>query len=214
MRGTIMSSGGAVDNKATCVNNTASGPPSPDRGLQTYLREGTSRALAMPNRGPIRFDQTGNLAKDIIDAYLHYGFYIFENVLSDDELSDIEADILDILDRLPVERGSPLDTKGRPALAADCTSPTLFWAKPLSDPFGGTDQASGRHPVKMDEPEPAKDAPKEIVYLILGSLQFSEACLRVYGHPQLLKIAATINGDDFVPFNEAIFIKKPGEGAS
>jgi ectoine hydroxylase-related dioxygenase (phytanoyl-CoA dioxygenase family) len=66
----------------------------------------------------------------------------------------------------------------------------------------------------MTEPAPAPDAPKEIVYLILGSLQFSEACLRLYGHPQLLEVAATINGDDFTPFNEAIFIKKPGEGAS
>jgi hypothetical protein len=136
------------------------------------------------------------------------------NVLSAEELADIEADVLEILERLPVEQGSPVDAKGRPALAADCKAPTLFWAKPLSDPFGGTDQAAGRHPVKMGEPEPAKNAPKEIVYLILGSLQFSEACLRVYGQPQLLKVAATINGDDFVPFNEAIFIKKPGEGAS
>jgi len=33
----------------------------------------------------------------------------------------------------------------------------------------------------MFEPEPAADAPKEVVYLILGSLQFSEAQLRLYG---------------------------------
>jgi ectoine hydroxylase-related dioxygenase (phytanoyl-CoA dioxygenase family) len=45
-------------------------------------------------------------------------------------------------------------------------------------------------------------------------LQFSPASLRVYGHPQLLAVAAAINGDDFVPFNEAWFIKQPGLGAS
>ena len=50
--------------------------------------------------------------------------------------------------------------------------------------------------------------------LILGSLQFSEAALRVYGHPELLAVAAAVNGDDFVPFNEALFIKAPGLGAS
>jgi ectoine hydroxylase-related dioxygenase (phytanoyl-CoA dioxygenase family) len=50
--------------------------------------------------------------------------------------------------------------------------------------------------------------------LILGSLQFSEAALRVYGHPQLLAVAAAINGPDFAPFNEALFIKEPGRGAS
>jgi len=60
----------------------------------------------------------------------------------------------------------------------------------------------------------AADAPEEIVYLILGSLQFSEAHLRVYGHPGLLAVAAAVNGDDFVPFNEALFVKAPGLGAS
>ena len=38
--------------------------------------------------------------------------------------------------------------------------------------------------------------------------------LRLYGHPGLLAVAASINGDDFVPYNDAIFVKKPGLGAS
>lgn len=182
--------------------------------MLSYFRDGESRAKALPNRGPIRFDDQGRLAEDIVDAYRRYGFYIFEDVISAEELADIETDLHAILDRLPVERDSAVDRSGRPALAAGCTAPTLFWSRPLGDPFGGTEQAAGRHPVKMTEPEPAIDAPNEIVYLILGSLQFSEACLRLYGHPQLLRAAATINGEDFTPFNEAIFIKKPGEGAS
>jgi ectoine hydroxylase-related dioxygenase (phytanoyl-CoA dioxygenase family) len=37
---------------------------------------------------------------------------------------------------------------------------------------------------------------------------------RVYGHPQLLAIAAAINGEDFVPFNDVIFVKEPGLGGS
>src|SRR5262245_46928157 len=49
----------------------------------------------------------------------------------------------------------------------------------------------------VNEPQAAADAPKEVVYLILGSLQFSEAALRVYGHPRLLAVAAAINGPDF-----------------
>ena len=182
--------------------------------MLSYFRDGESRACALPNRGPVRFDDLGRLAQDIIDAYRQFGFYVFENVLDAGELADIERDVCEILDRLPVEQGSSVDKSGRLALAAGCTAPTLFWSRPLGDPFGGTEQAAGRHPVRMTEPEPAPDAPGEIVYLILGSLQFSEACLRLYGHPQLLQVAATINGDDFTPFNEAIFIKKPGEGAS
>lgn len=182
--------------------------------MQDYLREGEARALAMDNRGPLRFDPSGTVHPDILDAYWRHGFYVLEDVLDSEELADIEVDLKSILERLPVEKGAALDAVGRPALAAGCTAPTLFWSKPLGDPFGGTEEAGGRHPVKMHEPQVAADAPREIVYLILGSLQFSEAALRLYGHPDLLKVAAAINGDDFVPFNEAIFIKEPGLGAS
>jgi len=185
-----------------------------EAAMQAYLRAGEERAFALGNRGPIRFEADGRLAPDILAAYWRCGFYVFEGVLVAEELADIEADVKEILERLPHEKGATVDQHGRPALAADCKAPTLFWSKPLGDPFGGTSLANGRHPVKMFEPAAAADAPKEVVYLILGSLQFSEACLRVYGHPGLLGVAAAINGEDFVPFNEALFIKAPGLGAS
>lgn len=185
-----------------------------EAAMQAYLAAGEKRAFELGNRGPIRFIADGKLDPAILDAYWRCGFYVFEDVLKADELADIEADLKSILDRLPSEKGSPVDAKGRPALSADCEAPNLLWSKPLGDPFGGTKLANGRHPAKMYEPQAASDAPKEIVYLILGSLQFSEAHLRVYGHPQLLAVAAAINGPDFTPFNEAIFVKEPGLGAS
>lgn len=185
-----------------------------EAAMQAYLRDGERRAYALGNRGPIRFTPDGKLHPDILDAYWRCGFYVFEGVLKAPELADIEADLLEILDRLPSEQGAPVDSKGRPALAAACASSPLYWSKPLGDPFGGTSLANGRHPVKMFEPRPAAEAPKEVVYLILGSLQFSEAALRVYGHPELLAVAAAVNGEDFAPFNEALFIKEPGLGAS
>src|ERR1700682_333284 len=185
-----------------------------EAAMQEYMRGGEQSGATLGNRGPIRFIDNGELHPEIVEAYWRCGFYIFEGVLKADELADIERDLHDILDRLPAERGSAVDAKGRPALAADCTASTLLWSKPLGDPFGGTTLANGRHPVKMFEPTAAADAPKEIVYLILGSLQFSEAALRVYGHPELLAVAAAINGPDFTPFNEALFIKEPGRGAS
>ena len=195
------------------------GSPAIDYGpeeaaMQKYLREGEERAFALGNRGPIRFTTAGELAPDIVEAYWRCGVYVFEGVLKADELADIERDLHDIMDRLPVEKGSPVDRKGRPAMAADCKAPILHWAAPLGDPWGGTDAANGRHPVKMLEPKPADGLPKEVVFLILGSLQFSDACLRVYGHPGLLGVAAAINGPDFTPFNEALWIKEPGKGAS
>ena len=185
-----------------------------EAAMQAYLREGEERAMTLGNRGPIRFDASGALHADILAAFSRCGFYVFEDVLGADELADIEADLHNILERLPVKKGSPVDAQGRPALGVGCEAPTLFWSKPLGDPFGATGQANNRHPVKMTEPTPAADAPAEVVYLILGSLQFSDAALRVYGHPKLLAVAAAVNGDDFVPFNEALFIKEPGRGAS
>jgi hypothetical protein len=182
--------------------------------MQAYLRGGERRAYELGNRGPVRYTDDGAVHPDILEAYWRCGFYVFEGVLGPEELADIEADLKDILGRLPTEKDSPVDARDRPALGLDCEAPTLFWSKPLADPFGGTELANGRHPVKMAEPEPAADAPDEIVYLILGSLQFSEACLRVYGHPDLLAVAAAVNGPDFTPFNEALFIKEPGLGAS
>ena len=187
---------------------------SEEAAMQAYLRAGERRAAALGNRGPIRFTESGELHPEIVEAYWRWGFYVFEGVLKPGELADIERDLHDILDRLPVEKGAKVDAKGRPALAADCQGPNLHWARPLSDPFGGTALANGRHPVKMYEPKAADGLPREVVYLILGSLQFSEASLRVYGHPGLLAVAAAINGPDFAPFNEALWIKEPGKGAS
>lgn len=185
-----------------------------EAAMQAYLADGARRAMDLGNRGPVRFVGDGALHPDIVEAYWRTGFYVFENVLQPDELDDIERDLFEIQDRLPVARDATVDAKGRPALGVGSAAPGLFWARPLSDPFGGTDKANGRHPVKMIEPEAAPDAPKEIVYLMLGTMRFSDACLRVYGHPQMLGVAAAINGRDFVPFNEALFIKEPGRGAS
>jgi hypothetical protein len=199
--------------------NKPAGPIAADYGpeeaaMQAYFREGEARAMALGNRGPIRFGPDGKLDPAILASYNEHGFYVFEGVLGPDELIEIEADLVDILDRLPAEKGAPLDRHGRPALAADCKAMNLVWVRPLSDPVGGTAAAHGRHPVKMFEPTPAANTPREIVHLVLGSLQFSEAALRVYGHPDLLRVAEAVHGADFVPFNEAIWIKEPGKGGS
>ena len=199
--------------------NTLAGPIVADCGprealMRAYCEDGRRRAMALGNRGPIRFTADGKLHPEILDAYSRCGFYVFEGVLKADELADIEADFLDIQARLPIERGAAVDALGRPALGVGLQGLNLIWAKPLSDPVGGTKAAQGRYPVKMFEPAAAADAPAEVVYLTLGSLQFSEACLRVYGHPGLLAVAAAVNGDDFTPFNEALWMKAPGLGAS
>ncbi|MGB2192130.1 MAG: phytanoyl-CoA dioxygenase family protein [Luminiphilus sp.] len=182
--------------------------------MRTYLLEGQAAALALPNRGPLRFTQSGALAEEIRAAYSEYGFYVFENVLSDEELDDIKADLDTMRAQFPTGPESQVNAAGEPALGADAKALTLVWSKPLGDPLGGTELANGRHQVKMFEPEADADAPMAAPFILLGSLQFSDACLRTYAHPELLKVTESINGPDFAPFNEALFIKEPGIGAA
>jgi hypothetical protein len=182
--------------------------------MARYREEGEARAAALGNRGPLRVDGEGRVHRAILDSYREHGFYIFEGVLGRDELDDIERDVADMLDRAPVTKGATVDRRGRPALGVDCRARNLSWVRPLSDPIGGTDAAHGRHPVKMLEPHAPAGAPEWVVQLVLGSLQFSDACLRVYGHPDLLAVAEAVNGPDFTPFNEAVWIKHPRLGGS
>jgi ectoine hydroxylase-related dioxygenase (phytanoyl-CoA dioxygenase family) len=185
-----------------------------EAAMVRYRAAGERRAAALGNRGPIRFDRNGKLDAAILDAYSRCGFYVFEGVVSQEELADIERDVAELLERAPATRGAKVDRYGRPAFSADCTAPTFSWVRPLTDPLGGTTYAHGRHPAKMFEPAAPDDAPEWVVQVVLGSLQFSDACLRLYGHPRLLAVAAAINGEDFAPFNEAVWVKQRRLGGS
>ncbi len=182
--------------------------------MARYREAGTKRALALDNRGPLRFGPDGALDPAILDSYWRRGFYIFEQLLGAEELADIERDLADLLDRAPVAPGAETDRRGRPAFDHGRKARGLGWVRPLSDPVGGTGYAHGRHPAKMLEPEAPEGAPSHVLQLIHGSLQYSEACLRLYGHPGLLKVAEAVNGRDFTPFNEAVWIKHPRLGGS
>ena len=182
--------------------------------MRDYLVAGQDAALALDNRGPIEFDASGKLAQHIQDAYSTYGFYVFTGVLTEEECEDIEADMVALKASFPVAPDSTVDAEGRPALGSDSLTPHLVWSNPRGDPLGGTQLANGRHQIKMFEPEAAADTPLASPFILLGSLRFSDACLRTYGHPELLRVAEAINGEDFAPFNEALFIKEPGIGAA
>jgi hypothetical protein len=179
-----------------------------------YFDDGRKRAIELGNRGPVRFVGDGALHPDIVEAYWSTGFYVFEGLIDDVELADITADFAALRRRLPTHRRSKLDHDGNPAFGTDLEARTVVWGKTLSDPVGSTGASHGRHPVKMNEPTRDVDAPDEVVYVLQGTLQCSDAHLRLSGHPDLLGIAAALNGDDFTPFNEGIFIKDPGLGPS
>lgn len=188
--------------------------PEQETLLNAYRAEGTARALALENRGPVRFDANGKLDPAILNAYSRYGFYVFQGVLGAAERTDLERDIANLLDRAPVSKGAMVDSHGRPALGADCKGRNVTMVKPLTDLYGGTDSNNGRHPTKMSEPLAPAQAPDYVMQLLLGPLQHSEAHLRLYGHPDMLAVAEAVNGSDFTPFNEAIWVKLPRLGGS
>ncbi len=182
--------------------------------MESYVREGKRMANELGNRGPIRLNADGTLHQEIIDAYWRCGFYVLEGALADEELNDLRVDMESGLERAPYTKDATVDAQGRPALGVDLERPSFRFAKPLSDPYGGTELVSGRHPAKMNEPAPPEDAPDFVINSIGSPLQIMDSCLRLYGHPQLLAIAAAINGPDFVPFTESVIVKRAGLGPS
>ena len=196
---------------------TAAQPPSAaehERAMSEYGRRAEARALALGNRGPIRVGADGHLLPEILESYWTHGFYVFQGVVGPEELQELRADIDAVLSRAPVAPDATVDRDGRAASTEGIIKPPYRWAKPLSDPVGGTDKNNGRHPAAMLQPKPGEDAPAWTVELLDGNLHLSDACLRLYGHPGLLTVAASILGDDFVPYNEVTFVKEPGLGPS
>ena len=182
--------------------------------IAAYLSAGEKRARGLANRGPMRFGPDGGLHPDILAAYWKHGFYVFEGVIGEAELGELRADADMMIERAPVRPGADLDLRGRPALGRDYAREPYTLVKPLSDPWGGTGKLNGRHPHRMTQPTPDADAPDYAVFLMYGMCQAMPAALRVYGHPCLLAVAEAINGPDFVPYNDAVFVKQAGVGGS
>lgn len=182
--------------------------------MTSYISAGRARALTLDNRGPLRFAADGKLHPDILTAYWTHGFYVFEDVINTVELAELREGVDEMLRRAPVTPGAAVDSDGEPALGHDLVRDTYLWVTPLADPLGGTNIGRGRHPAKMSEPTPTAEAPDKIIYMMFNMCETMDAGLRVYGHPGLLAVAEAINGSDFVPYNDAIFIKQPGLGAS
>lgn len=182
--------------------------------MDSYAREREAQVSQLGVRGPLELGPDGRLHPDILAAYSEHGFYVFEDVINDDEVLELRAAVEDAIERAPVNPGADVDARGRPAIGRDHSIEPFLLTKPLSDPWGGTKLLAGRHPTQMTQPEADSSAPEYIVHLIFGMCMLMPAALRLYGHPGLLAAAASVNGDDFVPYNDAIFVKKPGLGAS
>jgi len=161
---------------------------------QRYCREGVERAAALGNRGPIRFDDDGRLEADILDAYRRCGFYVFTDVLDEREVRDLETEFDHLLDNAPIAKDAESDRHGRPVRHAG------YYSMSTAELFGRSDRDEGL-------PEPGA-----VVGLVSHPLMLMDSALRVYGHPDILRMVEAVNGPDFVPFHESIFHKGAGEG--
>ena len=86
-----------------------------DSALKQYQERGTERALAMKNRGPVRYDPDGRLDQNILDEYRRNGFYVFTEVLKEEELVQLRNDVEEIWRRAPQNQNSkPTPKADRP----------------------------------------------------------------------------------------------------
>ena len=184
------------------------------RGMDGYVRDGIKRAMSLRNRGPIVLAKDGSVSAEILDSYWTHGFYVLKNVIGAEELSELRSDVQRMLKQAPDTPDTEETELGEPEARAGFTLPSYRFARPLSDPLGGTKRNKGRHPAKMADPTPSNDAPEWTLEFLLGNLQLMDSCLRLYGHPKLLAVAEAVNGADFVPYNEVTFLKEPGLGPS
>lgn len=189
------------------------------KSYQRYCEEGRARAMALGNRGPLRFDADGRVARDILEAYWQHGFYVLEGVVSGEELEELRAEFEELHANAPVTRGGQFDRHGRPV-----KHPGIYMLqRPLSDPMGGTrfgvhnfkgGKTQGRHQMKMFQPSSPPGAPELIAENIVHPLAYMDSALRLAGHPQLLRVAEAINGPDFTPFTESLWYKPARMGTS
>ena len=162
---------------------------------EAYRDAALERAAALGNRGPMRFDEDGRLEQDILDAYRRTGFYVFTGVLSQQEVDDLRAEFDAVLDNAPVDADGKLDKHGSPV------------------EFRGYYTLSTDDDGYRDGDEDTASEPKRaVVGLVSHPLMMMDSALRTYGHPKILRMVASVNGADFVPFHESIFHKGAGEG--
>ena len=185
-----------------------------DGSMASAFAQAERDALALGNRGPLLIDAAGRVDETILDAYRRNGFYVFEGLLLQAEMAELQREFRDLSARAPAGSGCDTDRAGRPAIGDEDLRKLFRFVKPLTDPYGATDTTNGRYQVRMREPERPADAPREVLLQIGGILQFSDAALRIYGHPKLMAVTEAVNGPDFTPFTEVIWVKQARLGAA
>eukprot|EP01050_Picozoa_sp_SAG11_P033058 SAG11_NODE_11044_length_787_cov_1.475291_1_plen_227_part_00 len=163
--------------------------------------EATARALAVPNRGPLELNSDGTVPCAITEAFEEFGFYVFTGVIKPDELGELQRDMHAAIDGATAARATGAETFCHNGI--EITAASFGFTTPLSDNSSPT----GRSPSPMREYEPPEGAPDTICRGASYYLRFSEAGVRLYGHPALLALAEAVNGVGFTPFSDSLQVK-------
>ncbi len=129
------------------------------------------------------------------------------------EVAELRAGAAEMLERAPVRQGADVDAKDDRRSAATRRVIPIPVHQAAVRPVGRHRRPQRPPPVQDDRARPDAGAPDDVVYLMFGMCQ---ACRRpaALRPPDLLAIAEAVNGPDFVPYNDAIFVKQPGVGGS
>ena len=95
--------------------------------MREYAIERQQAATRLRARGPLDLDTDGRLAPEILRAYRTHGFYVFENVVTPGEISQLRRAVNDVIDRAPARPKSELDMQGRPAIGRDHAMSRSCW---------------------------------------------------------------------------------------
>jgi len=158
---------------------------------EPYKERAVKRALELGNRGPLRYEADGTLAKDIQEAFWRCGFYVFEGAIAQEEVAEAQREFDERLENAPARKGSKVDKNGNPVKFPQAYDFLV--------------------PHDRDANPDAKRVPSLVGNLTMPLLAM-ESALRLYGHPDMLRINECFNGPDFTPMYCSIFNKEPGIG--
>lgn len=83
------------------------------QSLKPYIEAGIDRAAMLGNRGPVKFGDDGKLTADILEAYWHTGFYVFEGLVNKGELALLQADMQSLQAQSPTDNVDLKEKRGR-----------------------------------------------------------------------------------------------------
>lgn len=150
-------------------------------------------------------------------------------MISAEELGDLQKDFEEVLENAPAavvsssakgdgnmstttsttSAAAPTDKYGRP-----CRFPEhyLFGLGSGQTPAGGLSKAKWSTASGQTKASAGEEAGERTMHVLYHPLMVMESALRVYAHPDLLRVVESINGPDFLPFVEALYHKAAGEG--